>query len=189
MPMQVPERGIETCQGTATVAARVLVLFRLDKVYERLDVGGVATQDPRHDLAMEHRRRDIGVVRGGLPPTDHARVGCDLDEADELVGESFELGDLHGCRDASRASRRHTTGKRPLIARLRRGASAQDCAPDAGLALGACRAHRHNPSSSARQADRRWTTDTHASPSSPAQPKGSAARPRGCWPRPATASS
>ena len=123
--VQIPERSVEPGERAATVTARVLVLLLLDPVDERLDVGRVATQHPRHDLSVEHGRRDVGVVGGGLPPTDRARVGRDLDEADELVGEGLELRDLHGRRFMAAAMLAHGRRRTHLECDPR----LPDCAP------------------------------------------------------------
>ncbi len=53
----------------------------------------VIAQRVRCDLAVEHVRRDVRVVRRDLSPALGAVVGADADERDPLVAEALDARD------------------------------------------------------------------------------------------------
>jgi hypothetical protein len=92
---QVPERRVEAAERALEVGAGELVLLLGDQIHQVIDVDRrlakrVGRHLPVHDLC-----RDVGVIGRDLAPADVAGVGRDLDEADELVGEGFNVTDFH----------------------------------------------------------------------------------------------
>jgi hypothetical protein len=51
-------------------------------------------------LPVQHLRGDVGVIGRDLAPSDLAGVGRDLDEADKLIGEGFNVTIFMWCDPA-----------------------------------------------------------------------------------------
>ena len=58
----IPERRVQTAQRPAEIGAGELVLQLRDSRDQALDVRGILPQRMRRHLAVQHHRRDIGVV-------------------------------------------------------------------------------------------------------------------------------
>jgi hypothetical protein len=116
---QVPEGGVEPGQGAAQVGARELVLALGDEVDQAVDVEGVVAEGMGRHLAVQHQRRDVGVVGRHLAPTLAALVASDPHQADEFIAEGLDGLNLHGASDLpERAAVQNTMTLRSASPRL-----------------------------------------------------------------------